>query len=532
MPTNEPISVASLGEGYDTFQGQPRSLAIDASPDNIIVFNPTRSAQYMMCQDVSQLYKALNISASIAGSFAFIDKISDKVTYFQSLLTTTYSVSVVVYASYSVQSKLQTYRAARDVAFPTTREQAERFFEYYGDSFVAQLQKGGEFIYTYTFFAYSYEEQQKITNTLKLNGIDEAGTLSADFDLHMTNALAQIQTSKSINWHMQGFKDVNSAPEQGKIYEYANNLLFQHQVNPDYVLDFEVVGFEHAVGFDREAFAGIIYNRQCFNTGFETGEPSLVLTRAMLMHLQNALKDILEMYNAYGVTVEGQQLLKDRNTIVADEILGLEMLINQVETHPASPILPPDLVSLTWGTPEPHYVPLGIIRWGSDNGEYFEDVVHSMAQGLKRIYKLQLGGSGAVTQLITTYIDKGGETVTLKHGTDFNAVSPILTLMKEGDRALKITVYVRQTVLANFTYMVFEFLSDTLAWPPDGPQGAQRYSFEFKANQALVGFQGRVDKNPPSLDQLGLVVVEFVEATWNPFKKTLDGQRHRNAEEE
>ena len=169
--TTTPVS--ALFQVYNTFTGSACATAVTGTA------SPTGASErcdYTVCTDFHSLLQALSISTSATDDF-LEGSVDAKATFVNGLHLTTYSVTVLVYAS--VITGDLAYTDVQPPASLPTPACLDQFFPSYGDCFVSSLTVGAEYIAAFVFYAQSKEEQTAVTSALSAQGITEEGDLTA-----------------------------------------------------------------------------------------------------------------------------------------------------------------------------------------------------------------------------------------------------------------------------------------------------------------------------------------------------------------
>lgn len=529
--------VFAIGYGYDSFKGEPRNTipVTSSAPQS------KHACTFAICSDTESLYKSIGLSASLAGSVDLIEDFFGKISYAKTLKVTTYSVHMVVRAFRSTLTSLETWEGYP--IYPSNIDDAVRFFHEYGDSFVSQIHKGGEFIATYSFFCRSSSDQTSLSSKLTvLFASDDGEVVDGDFQAKLETATASFEFSSEVKMYLSGY-DGDRLPEIQEIITFASTL---PPPNSPVTLNFETTGWEYAPSFPTQYFTNIIRNRTTLLDHIPGTKTSLGDLAIQLTHLLKECGHIQYILSAYGVKLpqeKAAQFEQDKTDITTD-LTYLHTLIGYIEEDPNIEVDIPILPTLAWGEPwindkynRPSFIN---VLWGGFGGTPFIDIVPQDITIGKRIYKMRMeneyreDGKTPIDILTTTYLsmdlDESQAIQTLIHGIHsknrtYDTGEVILD--KEGDRAKYILCYtevVGELKIDLVTYIRIDFTTNTIACPPVEPDSGKKHEITLLENQALVGFGGRSARN---IDQIICKIIQFNEIIWSERPKSEEMQGYR-----
>ena len=179
--------VANIFQGYNTFSDSGCLHALEGIHEDA---GASLSVQCKIAKDFKSFTDAINLSASASVSYMGFGA-SDKASFFKSLSLTTYSISVIAYGhkvSENLVAKTVNFKDGVQIPIPDKPETLKRFYEQYGDSYVSQIKRGGEYIGVFVFYAQTLEEQQIIQNTLSGSGVINGAKFDADLSVKLSNS--------------------------------------------------------------------------------------------------------------------------------------------------------------------------------------------------------------------------------------------------------------------------------------------------------------------------------------------------------
>lgn len=499
MPT--PVPVTTILQGFDTFVGSALSTAVtgtSASP------GVSSQAYYRVCTDFESLLNAVNISASASGSYQMVASADAKLEFIKSLNITTYSVSIVVYAS-----KVTDSQAVTDFRFKTPPPQADlnrSFFQPYGDSFVTQIVYGAEYMAAYVFYCESVVEQQSIRGLLAASGVSEDGTFSASLQASIESFKTSVQVRQYSNQQMVGINDV-AYPTADGLIEFARTFNTLSVTKPA-VISFGTTGYEHVAGCPN--LTAIVNSRELFEG---RGKQRLGVADALknLLALQSQTEWIEQVYRTYGYG--GDPSVQSKHPQVTLDINTLIDLVNSMSADPTQKYALPQLASLSYGSPtlafdlRPADGPAGV--WGTRSevgGTSFQDVTRLSILRQAFLSSISAWGNRWLDGLICTYSFANDAPVVVSHGGRGGNPSSTLNL-QPGEFLTHLFGYQQIYV---YMLVVDTSRNGYWAWPPHSDGGAP-IDYHVPAGWAVVGFQGY---QGAYVDQLQPMICSFSPAVW------------------
>lgn len=385
----------ALLQGYDSFMGQMRNTAASATTNSS---GGITTNVISLCTDTEQVINAINVSAQVSAGFANAS-FSAAASFAQSLDIT--STSVVLIVSTFTAKTTQATSAGLAVVPPAD---LQRFFDFYGDSYVNSICTGGQYYAAFIFDSVNSEEQQTIT--ADLNGSTGIGKLNASLSAKIEETATKTGVSIRMDQQVLGVSNPSlPALDVDAIVAYA--LAFPTlNIDAPVVFGFELTGYEHLPGLTYD-FGALVANRSLLGISFVDAAVALTMLSGQVGAIQS-------MYNSYHYN--GDSILNRNAGVVAQDIADFATLVQKIESDVDSVNTPPPLRSLTFGTPLANFalngdtIPIG-------DGTFFNDVsIPGVLQGAKpAAITLLAANAGPNTQVFgisTTYTD--GNTYT--HG--------------------------------------------------------------------------------------------------------------------
>ena len=503
-----PTPVTTLFQGYNTFTGSAAATAVTGTS---ATRGASNRADYTVCTDFESLMVALNISTSVTDNF-LVGSVDAKADFVSRLHITTYSVTVLIYASNVTGDNA--YTGVNPPATMPTPGSLNQFFQTYGDCFVSELTLGAEYIAAFVFYAQSKEEQISVTTTLSAHGITEEGELSATFSTSLQVATQSIQTRQTSSQIVTGITGV-TLPEG--IQAMINFGLGFGKLTPNVptVISYGTTGYEHVDGF-ATLFEQIEANRNLFEG--TDGQAGLSANLSTLSTLKNQIDWVNQVYQTYDYAGDAEMVTTGpggRAYQVKTDYTQLSTAIDMIAQDPTKPAEVPDLPSLSYGSPVLTFVLVPGVSppWGGNagtgtGGNPYVDVTAQSIIGQTTIASLQVRGGGNVNCLFVGYRSPTQAPTIVEHGKNSGGSLSEQITLQLGEFVTSISGmagnYVNQLSFATS-------LGQSLAYPPKPDNAAQKWSWPVPAGSVLVGFQGR---SGDDLDQTQPLVCTFSPATW------------------
>jgi hypothetical protein len=486
---------AQIFQGYDTFAACALSTAVEGT-------SPTDGGQerchYTVCDSVESLYTSIDISASAAASSAF-GSVDAKTKYVNQLSLTTTSIVMVVHASKILGTTRFTDVSLRPgVQPPGSDDELIRFHRAYGDSFVSEIVTGGEYIATYTFYCRDISERTQVQAALSASGISPGGNVTAKLEAAIQQVLSTTSVHISFDQVISGISNLKMPIEQEMIQfglDFATHVL-----DTPAVLSYETQGYEHVTGMipvgpHTDLWAPVTANRSLFQ-----GRDGINAQAPALDSLENQADWIGKVYAVYNY--QDDTVLRSRKADIVQDKQELKTAIRALDGNPTIPFVPPQLQSLTYGSPVLTFDgPAVPAQWGSDNGgDPFSDVTSQSVRMAVKLDKVELHGGNRVDQLKCTY--SNGQATS--HGGNGGDWYPAITL---GPHEYISALWGHASGdLGNL-----KVITDKGQSTEAGRAGGDQFSWTVPPGSVVVGLSGRCGNR---LDRVGPMVCKFNPATW------------------
>lgn len=498
---NRATGPGALLQGYNSVLGNACSTAVQGSFSNT---GAESSLVCTVCTSASEVAKALEIDASLSVAYGALASATAKTKFMSSLNITTYSLSIVVHAKHLIGKEQFTDVKLKDgLAAPGTDGDADSFVSVYGDSWISEISKGGEYFATYTFFSETQTQQQSLEASLTASGIVSGVQLDAQLQAKMTEFVSTSNTTSSFKQVVTGLRNP-SLPDAADIITYARNFPALELDSPT-IIGFASKGYESGVaGFTASpSWQKVVANRRYFTEG-NYAQPSLASSLATVAGIKNQINAIKRVYDFYGYT--GDPVLVSRQPVANNDFDAILKQMQQFETAPTSSFSRPPLPSIANGTP----VLDSVVSHSPDfvngyGGKPFSDVdVSTYLQNRTRIAKVQLRAGAYVDQIITTYEDANGSWVA-SHGENGGILSNALQILP-GQFVASVSgrgdAWIDRLRIA---------LTDG-RYLEGGGNGGNAFSWVAPSGAIVLGFRGRAGAY---VDRIGVDYAQLKPARWS-----------------
>lgn len=504
---------AALLQGYNSVLGNACSTALNGT---FASTGAVSSVVCTVCTSASEVASALEIDASLSVAYGALASVDAKTKFMSSLNITTYSITIVVHAKHSIGSERFTNVRLKDyIAAPGTDEEADSFVRTYGDSWISEISKGGEYFATYTFFSETRTEQQNLEVSLRASGIVSGVTVEANLQAKMSQFVSTSNVTTTFKQTITGIRNP-TFPDPADFVPFALNFSSLELDSPT-IIGFASKGYESGVaGFKASpSFDKVAANRRYFTQGDYT-QPSLASNLATVAGIKNQISAIKQIHDFYGYT--GDSVLSSRSQVAKTDFDAIVTQMQRFETAPTSSFTRPSLPSIANGTPvfdaayfySPEFV-------HGNGGIPFSDVdVSTYFQNRTRIVKVQLRAGAYVDQIITTYEDVNRSWVT-SHGESGGNLTTALQLLR-GQFVVSVSgrgdAWIDRLRIA---------ITDG-RYVEGGGNGGYAFSWTAPGGAIVMGFRGRAGA---WVDRIGIDYAQIKPAKWSAVPDSLNANPTR-----
>ena len=492
----------ALLQGYNSVLGNGCSTALTG---NYATNGAESSVVCTVCTTASQVAKALEIDASLSVAYGPFASFDAKTKFMSSLDITTYSITIVVHAKHSIGKEQFTDVRLKDgIASPVTAEETNDFVRIYGDSWISEISKGGEYFATYTFFSETRTEQQELQVSMRASGLVSGVSVEAGLQAKMNQFVSTSNVSSTFKQTITGIRNPPLLPDPSDFVPFARKFPSLELTSPT-IIGFASKGYESGVaGFSAPFFKEVAANRRYFTMG-DADKPSLASDLATIGGIRKQMHAIKQIYDFYGYT--GDPELPIRQQAAKTDYDAIVEQVQRFETAATSSFTRPSLPSLQNGTPVLTYSLASSTDFGGDGGNAFNDVdVRTYLQKRTRIAEVQLRTGGMVDNIATTYEDANGISWTKSAGGGGGTLGSPLQLLP-GQSVTSVVGYADSVM-----YRLKVAISDG-RYVQGGSIAGRVFLITAPRGAIVMGFHGRAGA---IIYKIGLDYAYLKPAKWDP----------------
>jgi hypothetical protein len=490
----------SLGRALDG-TNVPASRAEDAS-----------SVEVKLCRSASELANTLQhgISLSLGGGPLPIPLLQARQTFFESLHTTVFSVSLVVQARRVLQAlEVLDVSLVPGIELPANSEGLDDFVARFGDSYVSSLRLGGELQGVYTFFAQTREEarqvEQAFGGALAVSGF----TLGPELQRKATEVTSSTGVNSSFRVAVRGLGSPPSLKTPEELEDFARGFGSITLDRPE-LLALETRGYE-TVPELRPVFAPVAANRVLF-TGDQFGA-GLLRQQQRLRELANQYDWVVNTYVLYGQELDAS--LATNRVQLDHDLVAIRERMRGYSASPSTQLMAPNITSLKIGSPRLNVKVNNGELMGGGGGEDF-----GFAEGLTeratavqhrtRLVRVGLRAGGRIDQIRLTYSYEAGPRGATEQRKEVHGQAGGSDL---GEMQLGPGVGIERIEAKTGTRVdrLTITTTDGQSLGGGGDKGNRNLLWERAAKEVVLGFSGRAGSE---LDALRAVVAIFGPVNW------------------
>jgi len=488
-------------QGYNRVLARPLSTAVRGETARSGGRSESRCFVSLTSEELSE---ALHLETTLSAGLGPLSLFQGKSGLHESLHSTTFSVSVTVFARHISQVISMTgARLSEGIAPPASEAELDDFVEYYGDSFVSTLIEGGEYHGVYTFYSQTRQEQKELVKGLAAAGIVNGISIGLDLQKSISHFLSTAQVNSSFRQLMSGHLNPEY-PEPEHLIAFAADFGSLPLTDPT-VIDMATTGYESVPGIGR-AFQAVAANRDRFTgTAFQSG---LITQFARINELRNQIKWLEATYETYGGHDDVRMI--EGLTLTRNDREAIRSQVNAYDLNATTPLAVPPLPSLGLGTPHLKVVAAQAGPFGGGGGEPFACMdLDTCLRSRTRIGALKLRAGARIDQLEITYTGESGEKVE-RYGGMGGSEGPTIRL-REGETITEVSGrYGSRIDQLTITTSGGQKVSG------GGMGGTHVFRFTPSAGSFIVGFSGR---SGSGLDSLVIHTAAFQPAEWEPLEE-------------
>jgi hypothetical protein len=483
-----------------TGSGEPLEAAVGGT---VLPAGGGSTVGWQLCRSRQELVQSLHSGSSLGIGLGPLQLLKAKQDFRDSLRTTAFSLSLVVWAR-QVAAALEVGQThlLDGLAVPAGPAELEAFVALHGDGFVAAAEVGGECHGVFTFYAQSREQARMVERQIGAElGL---GGLSLNPALVETVTTVARTAAVNVGFRMQVIGSRAQPPaEAASLIPFARDFAGLPLDQPT-LIGVRTRGYESvpAIG---AAFRAVASNRQLFS-GEGPGD-GLDERRERLEGLIHQMDWVADTYRLYSVAPD-PSLAIQRAAATAD-LGAIDACRAAYVAAPATPLEPPPLPSLAAGSPELNVTLGEEPPMGGNGGSPFPYPRRAEAIRQRRqLVEVALRTGSRVDQIRLRYAGEGEPLEAEVHGGGGGGDRGRLEL---GDG-----VVIRRIEALSGTRVDRLFLtsSDGQKIGGGGQAGDRPVDWTVPTGSVVLGFSGRSGRE---LDGLRAVVARFGPLIWQPL---------------
>ncbi|MCP9933644.1 hypothetical protein KBZ08_06915 [Cyanobium sp. Candia 9D4] len=486
--------------------GEPLEAAVGGT---VLAAGGGSTVGWQLCRSSEELVRSLHNGSALGVGLGPLSLLRAKRTFRDSLNTTAFSLSLVVWArQVSAALEVDQTRLLEGVAVPADAGELEAFVALHGDGFVAAAEVGGECHGVFTFYAQSREQARLVERQI---GAD-LGLGGVSLNPALVETVTSVARSAAVNL---GFRMQVMGTRVQPPADAASLIPFAHDfarlpLDQPALIGMRTRGYETvpAIG---AAFEAVAANRRLFS-GDGSGA-GLLEKREQVVGLLRQMDWVAETYRLYGVTPD-PTLGERRDTAAADR-RALDACRAAYRAAAASPLEVPALPSLDAGSPELNVSLTEELAMGGNGGAPFAFPGRADAiRRRQRLVEVGLRTGSRVDQIRLRYAGEGDPREPELHGGGGGGDRGRLQLA-EG-----VTIRRIEGLSGTRVDRLFLTSSDGQRIGGGGDAGDRPIDWTVPEDCVVLGFSGRSGRE---LDGLRAVVARFGPLIWRPLAETEEG---------
>lgn len=486
--------------------GEPLEAAVEGT---VLAAGGSSTVGWQLCRSSEELVRSLHNGTSFGVGLGALSLLRAKRTFRDSLKTTAFSLSLVVWArQVSAALEVGQTRLREGMAVPAGTAELAAFMALHGDGFVAAAEVGGECHGVFTFYAQSREQARAVERGL------EAGLGLGGLSLNpaLVETVTAVARAAAVNL---GFRMQVSGTRAQPPADAASLIAFAHDfallpLDQPALIGMRTRGYETvpAIG---AAFEAVAANRRLFSGG-ATGD-GLLERREQVVGLLRQMDWVADTYRLYGVAPD--PALAVRRAAAVTDRRAIDACRDAYRAAAASPLEVPALPSLAAGSPELNVSLTEELAMGGNGGAPFAFPGRADAiRRRQRLVEVGLRTGSRVDQIRLRYAADGTPREPDLHGGGGGGDRGLLQLA-EGVRIRRI-----EGLSGTRVDRLFLSSSDGQRIGGGGDAGDRPIDWTVPEDCVVLGFSGRSGRE---LDGLKAVVARFGPLIWQPLEEKGEG---------
>lgn len=395
-----------LYQGFDSFSGNPKNTVIKSDGKNKSE-NASSSVRVHIIKSMKELRSSMELETSADASYGAF-AVGEKSKFVSRLSLTENSILVLISSTKKILStRMSGTSIPDDITSKMKSEQGiNDFVRNYGDSFVSEITKGGEYHISFLFNSKTEAERLRVEQSLKGGGIVSGAEVDASVSAKISKAMSSSNVEVTIDRTIIGFTKEEpkySSDSEAYVNSLVNFAFSLSALKPDKAetVSFKVTPYEDILHTDID-FSKVCKNRKDFLGNIAAPGWNEKLSKLILV--MNTCKSFKETYSFYGNYSD--DLLNTKLEQIKKDIDYLINFIQAVGLNPNKVYEFKDPLSYAYGIPIMQAIVLPPVNNGFLNGgnpHPFQDVTIEDISKRIRLKSVQLSYNWGVEWLGARY---------------------------------------------------------------------------------------------------------------------------------
>lgn len=341
-------SMVDLFQGFSSAEGKAKPATVIKGESS--TGNASSDIGVKVTASSFELRQALGISREAGIGMDGLGNISQLTEFYQSLNITETTLCVIAYAKRYISTVSVTNASLKDgIKAPTTANEVNEFVYSYGDTFVSEITKGGQYWAVFTFHCKSIEQMTEVKNNLAAQGVIDGIDVKASLTSKLSVASSNFNMTYEFTQKMIGVES-EKYPSQDEAIDFVLNFINDDKVKIDGICAFKITSYFDVAGMSR-AFQVVKQNQDLlYDSG--VGKQFKQCGLYKLNQLDSIARSVAIIDDVY-VRLNGtpdKSFTQQRAVVLSDQSALIKVFEDYVR-DPAAAIVLPETPSLDYGVP-------------------------------------------------------------------------------------------------------------------------------------------------------------------------------------
>lgn len=341
-------SLVALFQGFSSAEGKTKPTTILKGDSGKA--NASSEIGVKITASSFELREALGLSREVGVGMDGLGDVSQATEFYQSLNVTETTLCVIAYAKRLVSTDfVKEARLQEGIRAPSTDAEIDEFVAIYGDTFVSEVTKGGQYWAVFKFQCKSVEQMVALKNNLAAQGVVDGVQVKASITSSLSIASSNLNMTYEFTQKMIGV-EAEAYPTQDEAITFVLGFINSKNVKIDGICAFKLTSFYEIPGLT-ESFKNIKHNQDLL---YGSGTSNQFFDCAMYKHNQlsslvESIKLIKKTY-AY-LSVKPEEVFMVKSAEAEKDYLNIMNVFEGYVRSPSQVITLPNTPSLNYGIP-------------------------------------------------------------------------------------------------------------------------------------------------------------------------------------